>query len=127
MSNSQFYDCITQGEIEKVKQYLVKQLVNINELNEDGMSPLMLACFNHHVEIAQLLIEQGANLNVKDLANWSALSYAMFVGNAEIAILLIQSGASYDEIEDEEEFLAFKEVKQFIDAIKEKDFLNKYN
>jgi ankyrin repeat protein len=125
--NSQFIKSITHGEVERVKEFLLDEKININEANEDGLTPLMLACLNNQFEIVKLLIHANANLDVKDLADWSAISYSMFIGSAEIAILLINAGADYSEIENKEEFLAFTEVKTFIDTIKEKEFLKAYH
>lgn len=125
--NMKLVNAVIMGQLDEVKEILKQKSINVDETNEDGMTPLMLASFNNHFEIAKELIKAGASLDIKDIAEWSAISYSMFVGNVDIAILLIQSGANYKEIEEKEEFLAFSEVKDFIEMIKEKEFLNSFN
>lgn len=122
---SQLIKAVISGDLMQVKKLVIEN-INIDSTNNDEMTPLMIACFNNHFEIAQELIQAHAKLDLKDVADWSALQYAMFAGNADIAILLIQSGANYEEIENKEEFLAYNEVKDFIERIKENEFLKPF-
>lgn len=52
------------GCLEAVKALVTKD--NINQANKSGMTPLKIACANHHLEVASYLIEQGAHLQTND-------------------------------------------------------------
>lgn len=58
------YGFSTQKTLEKIKK-LVEAGADMNQPNQDGMTPLMLAC-DEHPEIALYLLDKGANPNLVD-------------------------------------------------------------
>ncbi|HBL99022.1 TPA: hypothetical protein DDZ86_05280 [Candidatus Dependentiae bacterium] len=70
---------------------------NIDELDNKGRTPLLLACTKNYTEIALLLIKNDANPNVSistgPLAETTPLIMACMHNNTELAKLLIQKGA----------------------------------
>ena len=57
-------DAAMDGDIEAVKQHLADG-VNVNAKRGDGATPLHLAAYGVHKEIAELLIAKGADVNTK--------------------------------------------------------------
>jgi ankyrin repeat protein len=53
--------CASAGNLERVKE-LVKGGANIEELDQDGETALLLACYEGHHDIVVYLVEHGANV-----------------------------------------------------------------
>jgi len=49
---------------------------NVNEKNEDGLTPLHLAVKSGHKRIVELLIAKGADVNAKDTRGGTSLDYS---------------------------------------------------
>jgi ankyrin repeat protein len=80
-------------DIEKIKLEIENNSNCINEKDERGFPPIVLATYGQHIEITKLLIEAGANIDQKDSAGNTALMGVTYKGNVEIAKILIDSGA----------------------------------
>ena len=52
---------VRDGDLKSVESFLSNHEVDLNQVNRTGISPLMVACTNGHVEIAKLLLKKGAN------------------------------------------------------------------
>jgi ankyrin repeat protein len=61
---------------------------DVNALNKQGQSALMMAALFGHADIVRLLVEHGAQVEAKDAGGNSALSLALQQGNAPMADLL---------------------------------------
>ena len=72
---------------------LIKQRVNINTPQPDGMTPLHWATYHDDLEIAQLLVRAGANVKVANRYGVTPLSLACTNGNAALVEMLLKSGA----------------------------------
>lgn len=57
-------------------EYCIKEKADIDVKDENGRTPLHLACMNKHFEIAKILIENGADVNVIDNEGKTPLHYA---------------------------------------------------
>ena len=74
---------------------LLKDGVDVNAAQGDGMTALHWAALNGDVEIAQMLLYAGANVGAKTrLGGYTPLHLAAQVGNAAVIAPLIASGAS---------------------------------
>jgi ankyrin repeat protein len=83
-----------KGDIEAVKQYLAAG-ANVNAGGVFRATPLHLAAWLGHKEIAELLITNGADVNAKKAVEGETpLHEAAAYGNKEIAELLIVNGAN---------------------------------
>jgi cytohesin len=81
------------GALEAVKQYITAG-TDVNTKDAFGTTPLLLAIFNGHKEIAELLIANGADVNAKhDLDASTPLHKVALFGEKEIIELLIAAGA----------------------------------
>jgi len=68
-----------------VKETIVKMLdngANVNETNNNGDTPLMLAIMNNNLELPEILFKNGAAYNSKNKKGKNVLMYACEYGNA---------------------------------------------
>ena len=66
---------------------------DVNQLNSQGESPLMLAVIKGQAEIAAKLLEKKADVNK---TGWTALHYAASAGHLDIIRLLLENSAYID-------------------------------
>uniref|UniRef100_A0A1X7SZV2 Uncharacterized protein n=1 Tax=Amphimedon queenslandica TaxID=400682 RepID=A0A1X7SZV2_AMPQE len=86
------FEAVTAGNIEAVKFLL--QLVYIDHTNEEGRTPLMLACERGHEDIVHSLLSAGANVNIQDNKGWTALMRASEHNHISIIHVLLQANAN---------------------------------
>ena len=85
---------VRDGDLRSVEKFLSNHEVDLNQVNRTGISPLMVACTNGHVEIAKLLLKRGAKVNFVNRFNQNALMKAAEGGNVEVVNLLLEHGAN---------------------------------
>jgi len=85
-------DAAEKGDLADVKRHL-KLGEDVNAKDNFGETPLFLAAFNGHKDVAELMIAKGAAVNVKAKNNATPLHYAAMQGHAAVAELLIAKGA----------------------------------
>ena len=82
-------------------QFLIENGANVNELNSNGMTPLMYACSigkTKGEKIAYMLIEAGADVTyISDLI--SALTFSFKNGSRQLIKALIDKGANVNGLE----------------------------
>lgn len=59
------FDVARNGTVAEVKQLMKQNPDIINQTNENGFSPLILACYKGNVEVAEFLIDHVKDLNYK--------------------------------------------------------------
>jgi ankyrin repeat protein len=69
----------------------------VDDASDEGITPLIAACSEGHLEVAKLIIEAKANVNAKDQDQTNALMAAAARGHAEIVKELVAAGASVNE------------------------------
>src|SRR6476646_9272117 len=72
---------------------LIKQHVDVNTPQPDGMTPLHWATYHDDLEIAQLLVRAGADVKAMNRYGVTPLSLACTNGNAAIVEMLLKAGA----------------------------------
>lgn len=86
-------DAAMQQNKETVRS-LIKQAVDVNSSQGDGMTALHWAALNGDAEIAQMLIHAGANVKaVTRLGGYTPLFMAAKRGNAPVIDVLLKAGA----------------------------------
>ena len=88
---------VKNNEVALVRE-LIKQGVNINELDTNQDAPLIMAAYKGYTGIVKLLLEAGADVAVVDPGmKATALHAAAYAGNAEAAKLLLESKIDIDK------------------------------
>ncbi len=95
LTNAQkdIFELARTGSLEEAKEYIGKNPKSVNQLNENGFSPLILACYRSNNEVAKYLIEKGADINGNSKMG-TPLMAAIVKGNNEIAKTLISKKAN---------------------------------
>ena len=88
-----FWQRITEKDVDSVLS-LVKAGVDVNIRDNNGMTALMKASENGHVQLVEELIKFGANMNLRNLLHDTALIYAAKEGNLNCVQKLIDMGAN---------------------------------
>lgn len=86
------FDIARKGTVEQVKEVLKTNPKAFNVVNNDGYSPLVLACYRGNNEVAKLLIASGSDINGTSKMG-TPLMAAIVKGNNEIAKILIDKKA----------------------------------
>lgn len=78
----------------KAAQVLIEwQKTDVNKLNTQGESALMLAVLKGQLELAEKLIKKGADINK---TGWTPLHYAASAGHTKLISLLLENNAYID-------------------------------
>lgn len=81
------------GTVTELKELMEKYPNSINNQNENGFTPLILACYRGNNEVAEFLVN-----NVKDIDVSSDMGTALMAcavkGNVELAKLLLEKGCN---------------------------------
>ena len=81
---------VANNDLEKVQEILQDPSYPINETNDKGETPLLIATHENYIEVAKLLIEAGADINQQDNIQDSAYLYAGAQGKTEILKYMIE-------------------------------------
>jgi len=81
---------VEKNDLEKVQEILQDSSYPINETNDKGETPLLIATHENYIEVAKLLIEAGADINLQDNIQDSAYLYAGAQGKTEILKYMIE-------------------------------------
>ncbi|CCL98289.1 uncharacterized protein FIBRA_00283 [Fibroporia radiculosa] len=77
------------GKIEEMEVFLQNNPdIDINALDENGYTPLHLACDRGNLGVVEFLLKRGADVHLKDADNTTALELAEVAGNDNIAAIL---------------------------------------
>ena len=92
--NTPLHYAVSLADDTSIIQTLLRhQIVDINQSNRTGRTPLQLAVLDGRVLNCSLLLTHGANTEIKDLWGSDSLHIACAKKRWEIAMLLIESGA----------------------------------
>ncbi|XP_053141734.1 kinase D-interacting substrate of 220 kDa isoform X3 [Hemicordylus capensis] len=86
---------VEEENVPALKAFLEK-CKDVDERNENGQTPLMLAAEQGNLEIVQELIKKGANCNLEDADNWTALISAAKEGHAAIVSELLNCNVNLE-------------------------------
>ena len=88
--------CAAREGCKEVAEFLIEKGadVNIKNIKNFNVTPLIYASRNGHKEVVELLIKNGALVDTKDKHGWTALMQASRNGHKEVAELLIDNKAN---------------------------------
>ena len=72
-----------------------------NQTNEEGMTPLMIACDRGKKKMVDLLLDKKVALDLRDREGHTALFYAISAGQVDIVKKLVLAGASVKKVGEE--------------------------
>lgn len=84
-------NAVETKDLTQVKEIVSSENYQINEQNEKGETPLLIATHNNDVDIAKVLIDAGADVNKQDNIEDSAYLYAAAQGKTEILAYIIEN------------------------------------
>ena len=87
------YLAVQEPSLKAVKTLLAWPKTNVNALNSQGESPLMMAALKGQLEVATSLIKRDADVNK---TGWAPLHYAATNGHLAIMSLLLENHAYID-------------------------------
>jgi len=92
------FDAIKAVNINKVRELIEVENVNVNITNTSGHTPLNLACVCNELEIVRLLLPNCtyATVNIADNYGQTPLRRALIHRNPEIIKLLLANGANFN-------------------------------
>jgi ankyrin repeat protein len=94
------FDVARKGNAQQAVEIIKTDVKAFNTKNENGFSPLILACYRGNNEVAKVLIENNCDLNAKSEMG-TALMASIVKGNNEIAKLLIQKKVDINLTDDQ--------------------------
>ncbi|XP_076465779.1 uncharacterized protein LOC143297357 [Babylonia areolata] len=86
----------SMGQGTNVVKYLISRGADVNALDRDNMSPVMLAALHSHQEAVRELVEAGAYVNGIDRLRCTALHYAAFHGDPVSVRALVLGGCVHN-------------------------------
>ena len=89
---------VMNNDIEFTKRILEDKTYNINEVNQQNESALLIAAHNNFVEIAKVLIDHGADVNQQDNIQDSPYLYAGAQGKTEILAYMLKNSQPNQQI-----------------------------
>ncbi|SIP96161.1 hypothetical protein SAMN05880574_10318 [Chryseobacterium sp. RU37D] len=87
------FDIARTGTVAEVKELMKQNPDIINQTNENGFSPLILACYRENIAVAEFLIEKVKDVNY-GITQGSALTASVFKGNKGLTKKLLANGAN---------------------------------
>src|SRR5215468_126478 len=91
-TSASLFDAVKAGDAQAVRA-LLKQRVNVNATEADGMTPLHWAVRSNDMDTVQLLLRSGANSKAANRYGVTPLTLAALNGNAGMIEVLIKAGA----------------------------------
>lgn len=105
VSGEDLREAASLGKIETVRR-AISLGTEVDALDADDRTALLLAAFDGHTETVQLLLENKADVNHRDAMGRTALIYAASGPNPETVQLLLEAGADPDIADKAEGFTA---------------------
>tara|TARA_Y100001958_G_C21176053_1_gene506850 strand:- start:29 stop:946 length:918 start_codon:yes stop_codon:yes gene_type:complete len=92
--------CNKYNETPRTLQLLIQKGADVNRADDNGITPLMIACKNNHTYSMKVLLEHGANMHQKANNGHTAFTIACYYHRTGCIMLLLHLGAwVYDTYE----------------------------
>jgi len=90
-NNLNVFEVARKGTVEEANQLLKINPNAFNVVNEEGFSPLILACYRANNDVAKLIIEKGCDINQKSSMGTPLMASIVKGNNDMIAFLLLKN------------------------------------
>lgn len=90
---------IENEDLGGLKNFLDSRQTQVDDRDENGTTPLMIASSKGLTPFVRELMSHGADVNAQDLDNWTALLCATKAGFLEVVELLVENGADIEHRE----------------------------
>ncbi|AZB23545.1 MULTISPECIES: ankyrin repeat domain-containing protein [Chryseobacterium] len=87
------FDIARSGTVAEVQELMKQNPDVINQVNENGFSPLILACYRGNIEVAKFLIDNVKDINYKSQQG-TALSGLSVKYNKDLVVYLLNKKAN---------------------------------
>lgn len=85
------------GDFQAVRTML-DQGMSVDERDDVGRTPLILAAWEGHLEVVRFLLDRGADINAQYGSGITALHRAVLLGHTDVVRLLLERGARCCEV-----------------------------
>lgn len=92
--NAAVFEAAAEGNMEKLTELINAKKSLAGNSNDEGLTPLHIACDNGHIDIVRFLLANGANIEAKPKDGRTPLMHAISNDHFEIAEFLISKGAN---------------------------------
>lgn len=66
-----------KGNVQEIERLLrTNKNLDINVLSNDGVTPLIYASLNNHIDVVRLLLQKDARTDIQEENGWTALMHA---------------------------------------------------
>jgi len=103
IDKSLFLQAALEGDVEKVSSTL-EAGIDINTVDENQHTALMLAAYNGHHHVMKVLIDKGAKIEMVDGMNRTALMFASTGPFTQAVKMLINAGANVNATDNQEKW-----------------------
>lgn len=79
------------GYVEFMQKLFARGNINLDALDQQGQTPLLIAVCNNDFDICEMLIDGGANINIKYNNNYTIAHFAIMSNNLALLYKLIQT------------------------------------
>ena len=106
------------GDID-VAKFIIKEGADVDIQDTEGITPLMVASVQNHIEMVKLLLESGANVNMED--NNGTNAYTFGKKYKEVTKLLVAYGINLVDTEEKRVLrMSEKEKQDYIQSTERK-------
>jgi uncharacterized protein len=98
--NESIWDAARDGKIASLKWY-AQNGHDLNEVNEQGRTPLVFAVSHNQMESIDYLISQGVDINQQNKSGHTPLMWAAsssFSDNGQLGVFIVEKGAKINQI-----------------------------
>jgi cytohesin len=85
VSGTGFHGAAFQGNLQLIQEMITRSCDVASSAHRFGMTPLHIAAYSGHQEVAAQLVAAGAPLHIKDKRGRTPASWAKYRGHTELA------------------------------------------
>ena len=94
------WQAIQTGNLRRVQELINENPEVVNAQNTINQTPLHIAAYNGHTNVATILLDHGANIDAQDDFNQTPLHAAAYNGHAAVATVLLDHNATVDALDN---------------------------